>query len=67
MQSKKKEDISRIKNIFIPGIIGNANSAKLEADSIKYVTCLKLKYPPKNFFFPFYIIRDFEYSHINTP
>lgn len=48
-QSKKNIDIRETNNTFIMAIHEVAKIAKLPAVNIKYITCLKLKYPPNIF------------------
>ena len=49
LHSKKKIDINAINKILKLINKGVAKIDKLDADNIKYVTCLKLKYPPNIF------------------
>lgn len=52
-----------IKNIFNNKGSDIASNERLDAENIRYITCLKLKYPPKYFFFSFDIKKNFKYSH----
>lgn len=56
-----------INNILIANGNGVASIDKLDADNIKYVTCLKLKYPTKNLFLSPYVERYFKNSHKIAP
>lgn len=65
--SKKNIVIMLIIMTFTAIGMCKAITDKLEAASIKYTTCLKLKYPPKYFFFSFCIKRYLKNSHSRPP